>query len=468
MMGVEELLADLERMQVEEVQAPLTLQQLDFPTAEVFVPLLERGQRYLAAHGGRGSGKSHFFADLLVERHLSTPGLCSVCIREVQKTLEHSAKKLIETKIKEKGLEGNGPGQFIIQKDRILAPGKGLIIFQGMQDHTAESIKSLEGFDIAWWEEAQTASQRSLDLLIPTIRRPGSEIWFSWNPRFKHDPVDMMFRGDRMPSKTILVEANWSDNPWFPDVLEQERQDCLEINPDKYEHIWGGGYVQITEGAYYARQLQIAKRQNRVGVVAQDELLSFHAFVDIGGTGARSDAFTIWVCQFVGMQVRALKYYEAVGQEAKFHLAWLRENDFREKQTTIWLPHEGEQKDRVVDASYESFFTTAGYDVEVVPNQGKGAAMARIEAGRRVFPNVWFDESGCEGGLSALGWYHEKIDPIRKIGLGPEHDWASHGSDSFGLMAIVYLQEMHGNTQSVQQSNKPQGNYGNHGQGWMR
>jgi phage terminase large subunit len=285
---------------------------LDIPTPRVFLPLLGPS-RYKGAWGGRGSGKSHFFAEMMVEYALAEPGLSgeglrAVCVREVQKTLKESAKRLLESKLAKHGL-GEADG-FKVYEDRLRFPKDGVAIFQGMQDHTAESIKSLEGFKVAWPEEAQSLSARSMTLLRPTIRAPGSELWFSWNPRRKVDPVDLMLRGEDLPTGATVVRANWSDNPWFPSELETERLDCLRSNPDQYDHIWEGGYVQVTEGAYYARCLSEMRAQGRLGKVAPDPLMQVRAFWDIGGTGAKADACSIWVAQFVGREIRVLAYYE--------------------------------------------------------------------------------------------------------------------------------------------------------------
>lgn len=218
---------------------------LNISTARVFLPLLQPS-RYKGAHGGRGSGKSHFFAELGVERCLMAQGLRMVCIREHQKSLKESAKRLIEDKIAALGL-GH---LFRILEAEIRTPGGGVIIFQGMQDHTAESIKSLEGFDIAWVEEAQTLSARSLQMLRPTIRAPGSELWFSWNPRRKADPVNAMFLGGSPPTDSIVVKSNWNDNPWFPKELEQERRDDFaNLGRAEYDHIWEGGYSDTVPDA---------------------------------------------------------------------------------------------------------------------------------------------------------------------------------------------------------------------------
>lgn len=407
--------------------------ELILETPRVFVPLLEPS-RYKGVWGGRGSGKSHFFADLLIEHAQYEKGMRSVCIREVQKTLKESSKRLIEDKLTAMDL-GEADG-FKVFNEVIETPGDGIISFQGMQDHNAESIKSLEGYGRAWVEEAQTLSARSMTLLKPTIRAEGSELWFSWNPRRKTDAVDVMLRGDTLPTDAIVLNANWRDNPFFPSVLEQERQDCLRITPDQYDHVWEGGYASVISGAYYAKVLTEAKNDRRIGRVSADPLLPKRLFVDIGGTGARADAFTMWGAQFVGREVRVLDYYEAVGQPLATHLAWMREKKYTPDCTQIWLPHDGETHDKVFAVSYESSLRAAQYDVTVVPNQGRGAAKARIEAGRRVFPACWFNQETTEPGIDAIGWYHEKKDEARNVGLGPEHDWSSHGADSFGLMAI--------------------------------
>lgn len=407
--------------------------ELIIDTPRVFAPLLEPA-RYKGVHGGRGGGKSHFFAPALIEQHLLEKSTRSVCIREVQKTLKESSKRLIEDKLESMSL-GEADG-FKVFNEVIQTPGDGIITFQGMNDQNAESIKSLEGFRIAWVEEAQTLSARSLSLLRPTIRAPGSELWFSWNPRRKADPVDEMLRGAELPTGAVVVQANWRDNPHFPAELEQERLDCLRQAPDQYEHIWEGGYVSVISGAYYAKALTEARADCRIGRVAADPLLPIKLFADIGGTGARADAFTLWAVQFVGREVRVLNYYEAVGQPLGAHLEWMRGNGYSKDRSQIYLPHDGATHDKVFSVSYESALRAAEYDVTVIPNQGRGAAAARIEAGRRVFPACWFNESTTTPGIEALGWYHEKKDEARNIGLGPDHDWSSHGADSFGLMAI--------------------------------
>lgn len=219
---------------------------LQIQTPRKFAPLL-RPSRYKGAHGGRGSGKSHFFAEMLVERALMQPGLRAACVREVQKSLKNSVKLLVEDKIRRLGVVSS----FEILEAEIRTPGGGVIIFQGMQNHTADSIKSLEGFDIAWVEEAQSLSQRSLDLLRPTIRKPGSELWFSWNPNKPTDPVDVLLRGDNPPSDSVVIGVNWNDNPFLPDELLADLEDDRRRDPDKFLHVWQGHYALNSEARVF-------------------------------------------------------------------------------------------------------------------------------------------------------------------------------------------------------------------------
>ena len=353
------------------------LTELAIRRSPVFKPLT-KPSRYKAAYGGRGSGKSQFFADLMVANAIRKPGFRGLCCREVQKSLKESAHKLIADKIAFHKLGK----RFDVQETQIKTPGGGLIVFAGLQDHTSESIKSYEGFDVAWVEEAQTVSAKSLNLLRPTIRSPGSELWFSWNPRRKQDAVDLMFRAQEAPTDSIIVRANWDNNQWFPDELEQERQDCLRQQPEQYEHIWNGDYVTVADGAYYARHLAEARAEGRISKVAFDPLLTVRLFFDIGGTGARADACSIWPMQFVGQEIRTRDYYEAVRQPLATHVAWLRSKGYTPDRAEIWLPHDGATQDKVYSVSYESALRDAGYVVNVIPNQGRGAAAARIEVSR--------------------------------------------------------------------------------------
>ncbi len=404
---------------------------LQIKVARKFRPLLEPA-RYKGAHGGRGSGKSHFFGEMLVRECLEQKATLAVCLREVQQTLKDSSKRLIERKIQALGVGS----EFKIWKDRIETPGDGVIVFQGMKDHTAESIKSLEGFRIADVEEAQTLSARSLSMLRPTIREAGSQIWFRWNPRRKSDAVDEFMRVKK-PEGSVIVEANWRDNPWFNAELEAERQLDLKLYPDRYDHIWEGGYAKAFEGAYFAAALNEAKLKGRIGKISADPLLPLRAFIDIGGSGAQADAFVIWIVQWVGQQIFVLDYYEVVGQVLATHVNWLRKNGYQ--NVVCFLPHDGVNENNVTGKKYEDHLRDAEFKVEPpIKNQGRGAAGMRIEAVRRLFPKIWFNEATTEAGRDALGYYHERKDEARNVGLGPDHDWSSHAADAFGLMAICY------------------------------
>jgi phage terminase large subunit len=224
---------------------------LTIPTPRVFKPLLTPS-RYKGAYGGRGSGKSHFFAELAIERSVMEK-TDIVCVREIQRTLDQSVKKLIEAKI-----ESLNAGYYFDVQDRRVRSRptgaesfSGMMIFEGMQDHTADSVKSFEGFDVALVEEAQKLSQRSLDLLRPTIRKPGSELWFAWNPEKETDPVDVLLRGESPPPDAVVVKANYRDNPWLPDVLKAELEYDQKRDPDKFAHIWLGEYQRNSESRVF-------------------------------------------------------------------------------------------------------------------------------------------------------------------------------------------------------------------------
>lgn len=220
-----------------------------------FAPLLNKQVRYLGAYGGRGSGKSHFFAEELVWRAYAKPGFRAVCAREIQKSIRFSSRQLIVDKINRYGLES----AFDVQEQFIRTPGGGFIIFNGLQDHTSDSIKSLEGFDVAWIEEAQCIGVRSWELLRPTImRNAGAQIWASWNPESPEDPVDQHYRGPGSEDGSIIcVQANWRDNKWFGEGMDEERRsDMRRMDPSKYEHIWEGGYLTISDALIFKGRVE--------------------------------------------------------------------------------------------------------------------------------------------------------------------------------------------------------------------
>lgn len=392
------------------------------------------------AYGGRGSAKTRSFAKMAaVQGYIfGQQGQTGIilCARQYMNSLDDSSLEEVKRAIEDEPflVSYYEVGEkFIRSRD-----GRISFAFAGL-DRSIDSVKSKGRILLCWVDEAEPVTASAWSTLIPTLREEGdgwnAELWVTWNPKSKQSAVEARFLRGSDPLIRI-VEMNWRDNPKFPDKLERERQRDLVQRPEQYDHVWEGKHVSIIEGAYYAQSLSAARLAGRIGRVSADPLLTHRLFCDIGGTGARADAFTIWDQQFVGREIRCLNYYEAVGQPLATHLAWMREKNLTPQRAQIWLPHDGEQGDKVYAVTYESAFKAAGYTVTVVPNQGRGAAKARVEAGRRHFGAYWFNEETCSGGIDALGWYHEKKDEVRGIGLGPDHDWSSHGADAFGLSAI--------------------------------
>lgn len=360
-----------------------------------------------------------------------------LCARQFMNSLEDSSLEEVKRAIEEEPflLAYYELGdKYVKSKD-----GRIAFSFAGL-DRNISSVKSKGRILLCWVDEAEPVTELAWTTLGPTLREEGegwnAELWVTWNPARKSAPVER-YRTSSDPLVKV-AELNWRDNPKFPGRLERERQRDLKERQDQYGHIWEGEYVTAMAGAYYAQSITQAKADGRIGRVAPDPLMTLRAFVDIGGTGRNADAFSLWVAQFVGHEIRVLDYYEAIGQPLSSHVAWLRGKSYTPDKLQIWLPHDGDTQDRVHDVSYASALRQAGYGVEVVPNQGNGAAIKRIEEGRRLFPSMWFNQETTQAGLDALGWYHEKRDEQRNIGLGPEHDWASHAADSFGLMCVAH------------------------------
>lgn len=392
------------------------------------------------AFGGRGSAKTRTFAKMAAVRGymFGTSGESGIilCARQFMNSLADSSLEEVKRAIEEEPFLAayyEVGEKFIKSRD-----GRIEFAFSGL-DRSIESVKSKGRILICWVDEAEPVTAAAWSILIPTLREEGSgwnaELWVTWNPKRKNAAVESRFRQANDPLIRI-VEMNWRDNPRFPAKLERERQRDQTARPDQYAHIWEGDYVSVIEGAYYAASLTLARAQGRIGRVSADPLMTHRAIFDIGGTGAKADATAIWICQFVGREIRVLDYYEAVGQPLAVHVAWLRSRGY--DKALVILPHDGVNHGAVHDVTYQGALEAAGFTVETIPNQGTGAAMMRIEAGRRRFPAMWFNEETTNAGLDALGWYHEKKDEKRNIGLGPNHDWSSHGADAFGLMAVVY------------------------------
>lgn len=412
----------------------MTVATIELPPK--LVRIFEGEARYRGAYGGRGSGKTRSFA-LMSAIHGYRCGMAGqsgqiLCAREHLNSLDESSLEEVKASIRSVDwLEDYYEigEKFIRSKD-----GRISYSFAGLR-HNVDSIKSKARVLLCWVDEAEPVSEAAWIKLVPTIREDGSEIWVTWNPESKRSATHQRFRADP-PKSSHIVEMNWRDNPWFPGELELERREDKAKRPDNYDHIWEGDFVSLHDGAYFAKHIAEARRDDRIGKVGRDPLLEVRAYWDIGGTGARADATAIWLVQFVGKEVRWLDHYEAVGQPLEAHVAWLRSVGY--PVATCVLPHDGATYDKVHAVSYESSLRQAGFGVHIIKNQGRGAAMARVEALRRLFPNCYFDAKRCEAGLEALAWYHEKRDEAREIGLGPNHDWSSHSADAAGLVAVAH------------------------------
>lgn len=390
------------------------------------------------AYGGRGSAKTMSFAKMTAVRavmwdQLGREGVI-VCGREKLNSLDDSSMAEV------KGAIASEPWlaeHFDIGEKYIRTHSRRIAYkFSGLDKKTVMSLKSKAKILLLWADEAEPITDSTWDIVLPTLRQEDSELWVTWNPARKSSATDRRFRQTKDPRYKV-IELNWRDNPRFPVTLERQRVRWLDNDPDTYDHVWEGAYATAIKGAYFTKQITALKATGRLGRVSFDPLMKRRLFADIGGTGRNSDAFVFWGAQFIGREVRVLDYYEQVGQEIGHHLTWMREHGYEKTNTEIFLPHDGATHDKVFSVSYQSAFEAAGYSVTVVPNQGRGAAMARINAARRIFPAVWMNEETTTPGRESLSWYHEKWDEERDIGLGPDHDWASHGADAFGLLAVV-------------------------------
>ena len=408
-----------------------TVLTTDRKVARAFVPLIGPS-RFKAAHGGRGGAKSHFFGDSVHDALLA--GKRIVCIREIQNTIQESCKQLIEDKIAARGLGHH----FEIQDKIIKSDTGGRCIFKGMRDFNADNIKSLEGFDIAWVEEAQTMSARSLDLLIPTIRKEKSELWFSWNPRHATDPVDVMFR-QNTPDNAVVIEVGWADNPWLPDVLRDEKDRAYATDLEKAEHVWGGGYEIISEGALYARQIIGARKDGRITRLPYDTSGLVFTGWDLG----RDDETAIWFGQIIGREPRIIDYYKNSIETLPHYAEIIRNKPYA--YGGHFLPHDGNNKTILAEHSAKEQLETLGLaNISVISRAiNTEAVMGDIETARRLIGLCAFDENKCKDGLHALQSYRREYDPrLETFKQKPLHDWSSHGADAFRTLAVAWNADM--------------------------
>jgi phage terminase large subunit len=400
------------------------LSTLQIKTPRVFLPLLNPA-RYKGAWGGRSSGKSHFFAEMLVERMIMQPTR-AVCIREIQKSIKESVKRLIEDKIEAMGVQQ----YFDVVETEIRCKNGGNISFVGMQNHTAQSIKSLEGYDIAWVEEAQTLSDFSLKLLRPTIRKDGSELWFSWNPDDAEGAVDALLRGANAIPDAIVVEANYMDNPFCPDAMKQEAQQDKERDYDEYLHVWMGHYKRTLDGAVYAKEIRKLYEEKRVMRVLPIAGKPIDTFWDLG----KRDHTSIWFAQMQMGEYRVLDFYQNRGEFLEHYVKALKERGYN--YGTIWLPHDADnEKLNAKSIASDLRVMMPGHVVKVIPRMT--AKASGINAVRKIFPQCYFDEEKTRDGLKALSRFKYKVNlDTGGYSAEPLHDEYSDASDAFAQLAL--------------------------------
>ena len=391
---------------------------------ELFKP-----HRYKVFYGGRGGAKSQSFAIalLLIGRQRKIRVLCA---REIQKSIDESVKQLLEDEIDRLGLRGF----YTSTKMEIRGANGTTFIFSGLRINV-ESLKSFKGITHCWIEEAETVSERSLDIIGPTIREEGSEIWISFNPDRVHAPVWQRFVAGDPPTGSYVRKVGWQDNPWFPEVLNQERLDCLRKDPAKYDWIWEGNPKRIAEGSYYGRLLQAAQNEGRIGCVPVEPNLLVHTAWDLGV----ADSTAIWFFQYLPSgrfgEWRFVDYYEASGEGLAHYAHVLAAKGYRYGQHIG--PHDlavrelGSGKSRIETARSLGLTFTIAKNLPVVDG---------IEAVRQVLAAAWFDRTACDRGLRCLWGYQRAYDDARAcFKPSPLHDWTSHGADALRYAATGFI-----------------------------
>ena len=374
--------------------------------------------RYKVAYGGRGSGKSWSMARALLLQASNKP-LRILCAREVQRSIKQSVHTLLNDQIQALGL---GPLYEVLETE-IRSRSGSSFSFTGLATNTVESIKSFEGCDVVWIEEAQTVSKKSWDILIPTIRKPDSEIWVSFNPNIDTDDTYQRFVVEP-PENAKVVKVNYTDNPWFPDVLEQERLHSLKTNPD-YANIWEGDCKAAVDGAIYANEIREAQENGRITTVPYDPMLKVHVVFDLGF----NDSMAIILCQRGVSDIRIIKYIEDNHRTLDSFSSEIRSLNYN--WGTMFLPHDGKSRDYKSGLSAEDIMRKQGWTVRIVP-------VSSIESGIKIarmhFHKCYFDKSAHRL-LECLKNYKRSINSSTNEPGAPLHDEYSHGADAFRYMA---------------------------------
>lgn len=378
--------------------------------------------RYKVAYGGRGGAKSWAFADaLLVQGFEST--LRIGCFREVQKSIKDSVHKLLTDRIKHHGLSWF----YEVQQTTIKGRNGTEFLFAGLQDHTVDSIKSYEGLDRAWVEEGQSVSKKSWDVLIPTIRKDGSEIWVSFNPALDTDVTWQRFV-EHPPTDSVVVSVNWRDNPWFPAVLEQERLDAKARMPKvDYENIWEGKCRPAVSGAIYADEVAKAQEEGRFNLVPYDPALKVHAVFDLGW----NDKMSIILVQRHISSLRVIRYIEDSHKTLDWYSAELKKLNYN--WGSVFLPHDGAHGDYKTGKSAKQVMEGLGWVVSIVPIQ---PIETGIKNARMSFGQVYIDKSNAARLIECLKRYRRSIPTTTGEPGSPLHDEYSHGADAFRYMAL--------------------------------
>ncbi len=407
--------------------------QINLQIPSKFQGFFDVPARNRVAYGGRGSSKSWTFAQMLIIRSMERKRRI-LCARELQKSIKDSSHKLLADTIDRLGVgkEFEIGEAFIRHK-----PTGSDFIFKGLK-HNADEIKSTEGIDICWVEEAHRISSKSMTLLIPTIRDPGSEIWFSFNPEDEDDEVFQRFVINNPPARSVVYHVNWDDNPWFTKELEEERLYDLENKPKEYAHIWDGKLKAALEGAYYAEELAKIREKGQICSVPYDPAHEVHTWWDIG----ISDYTSIWFVQYIGREVRAIDFFEMNGKGTDYYVKMLKEKDYNYGSHN--LPHDANYQQFTLDGkSIYDQFKEMYSGAHFIAHKRTHNVNADIHAARTFIPRCVFDKDKCEDGLKALKKYHKKWNEDRnKFDDNPYHDWSSHAADAFRYLAIGYRDHM--------------------------
>jgi phage terminase large subunit len=383
---------------------------------------LFRPKRYKIAYGGRGGSKSWAYARALLLRGASEKTRI-LCAREIQDSIRDSVHKLLSDQIDALGLSSF----YEIQNANIFGKNGTEFSFIGLKNNPTK-VKSYEGVDVVWIEEAATVSKRSWDVLVPTIRKEGSEIWISFNPELETDETYKRFVLNPPPD-SVVIKINYDDNPWLPDTLRAEMEHSKATDPDAYNHIWLGFTKKILDGAVYAKELRRAEEANRFTRVPYDQSKPVHTFWDLG----RADKTAIWFAQIVGLEFRVIDFYENSGEAIGHYMKHLQSLQY--VYGDCWLPHDAQNELLASERTIEQQMRAAGFKVRITPKQSISSG---IEASRALFGQLWFDEERCADGINALRHYRYEVDPDTKMYSDkPLHDHNSHAADAFRYMAIA-------------------------------